>query len=264
MNIDTRHARATEGVMGSIASGNWLPALPDGTLLGPIPADFHERYEQLYETFAEAWRVNDDTTLFDYAPGTSTDTFTVVGWPENTVGQEFPTCNLPDQPGVPPEPLPLDQAEAHCSDVVDEERRANCVQDVMVTGEPGFAEAYLLTEKIERNALPTIPLLVSPENNQTVAAGAIRFTWDPATDSDGDPVTYRHCVWGVDERFAFSKCTPAPGQATSHEADLEPAQDYFWKVIAEDGKGGSTESETRRVMTPDVVQPSRYLPFLAK
>src|SRR5262249_31523454 len=39
LNINVRQARGTEGLMGSIAPGNWLPGLPDGTLLGPRPAN---------------------------------------------------------------------------------------------------------------------------------------------------------------------------------------------------------------------------------
>ena len=33
---------------------------------------------------------------------------------------------------------------------------------------------------------------------------------------------------------------------TNKGMDLEPGKGYFWKVIVDDGNGGSTESETRR------------------
>lgn len=198
MNIDARNARATEGVMGAIAPGNWLPALPDGSFMGPRPVDLHQRYRDLYEKFADAWRVSDATTLFDYAPYTSTGTFTIDSWPE-----ESPySCVLPDgeESTKPPvQPLALEVAEQHCSDIVADDRRANCEQDVMVTGEPGFAKTYLLTEQIEHNAIPTAPVLVFPKNNKTHLAKTVTFTWKTASDLDGDPITYRHCVWDVDE-----------------------------------------------------------------
>lgn len=35
LNIDAHHVRATQGIMGWVAPNNWLPALPDGKMLGP-------------------------------------------------------------------------------------------------------------------------------------------------------------------------------------------------------------------------------------
>ena len=95
MNIDALRPRATKGVMGTIAPGSWLPALPDGSSVGPQTDDLHQRYLDLYDRFENAWRVNGTSTLFDYAPGTSTATFTIDSWPvENPQG-----CTLPR--GVP-------------------------------------------------------------------------------------------------------------------------------------------------------------------
>ena len=71
LNIDVYGTKATEGTFGKLAKDSWLPALPDGTSLGPKPASSHERYIGLYEKFADAWRVTDATSLFDYAPGTA-------------------------------------------------------------------------------------------------------------------------------------------------------------------------------------------------
>lgn len=144
MNIDVQNARATQGVMGAIAPRNWLPALPDGSLLGPRPSDLHQRYLDLYEKFADAWRVTDATSLFDYAPGTSTGTFTVDSWP-----LEAPqTCIVPRDPEGPPaippvKPLPIEVAQQQCRAIVANDRRANCEADVMATGEIGFAKTYL-------------------------------------------------------------------------------------------------------------------------
>lgn len=307
MNVDARHVRATQGVMGAIAPGNWLPALPDGSLMGARPRDLHQRYLDLYEKFADAWRVGDTTTLFDYAPGTSTRTFTIDSWPA-----EAPqSCALPRQPGVtltkpPVKALALEVAEQHCSAIVAEDRRANCVQDVRVTGEPGFAKTYLLTEKIERNVVPAAPVLVFPEDNKTGLVKPITFTWNNVTDLDGDPITYKHCVWLVSEKANLNDCdagsiqttwwsggascallvlvlgcllfvvlffmgmkkkpgllvlvaiailaavifayySGGSGSVSKKVSELESGKAYFWKVIAEDGKGGTVESKTRRL-----------------
>jgi hypothetical protein len=309
MNIDVQHPRATKGVMGTIARDNWLPGLSDGTFLGPKSPNLHQRYLDLYVRFANAWRVSNANTLFDYAPGTSTSTFTIESWPTESPQ----SCPLPPQPEGPPaippiKPLTLEAAQQHCRAIVADDRRANCEQDVMVTGEPGFAKTYLLAEQIDRNATPSVPTLVYPENNANLAT-PIKFTWNTTTDPDGDVVTYRQCVWVAGELPTFNHCDANPIKATwmsrgvvyvvlfvliicllvavlifvimrprralaglaiailaalilvfyfggigSNRAyktvnELEPGKSYLWKVIAEDGKGGTTESETRRFTT---------------
>ncbi len=306
LNIDARHARATEGVMGAVAAGNWLPALPDGSLLGP-PSDLHQRYVDLYQRFENAWRVSDATTLFDYGPGTSTSTFTIEQWPVENPQD----CTVPPQPSGPPPrpplpPLPVAVAERHCQAIAAANHKSNCVLDVMATGDSGFARTYLRSQEVERNGIPPAPGLVSPENFRTDLTARVDFTWNKTTDANGDTVTYRHCVWEVRSRYTFNACeavdSPAPpwlrgalwsllmallfcvllavlffmgvrrrpvllsfvavaivavvvtflvGRGAPRSlsrtvAGLEPGKAYYWKVIAEDGKAGTVESETRR------------------
>jgi hypothetical protein len=190
MNVDTRNARAIEGLIGSIAPGNWLPALPNGSFLGPRPAGLPERYQQLYGKFGNSWRVTDATTLFDYAAGTSTKTFTDESWPGNSPK----SCVRPQQK-APQKTLPLEEATKRCGGIVDEGRRGNCLQDVMVTGEVGFAKTYLLTEQIQRKRVPSPPVLVSPEDNQADLTNSVTVTWKKAPDVDGKALTYRTCMW---------------------------------------------------------------------
>jgi hypothetical protein len=175
-----------------------------------------------------------------------------------------------------------------------------------------FAQGYLRAEKVETNARPTAPALGLPEDRKTDLTTAIDFTWDRTSDLNGDPLTYRHCVWEATERFTFNKCVAlaGPGLTTSgwrgglwhallvllvgllllaillwlglkrkpillylvvviilvgvgfayylgrrrsqigplakSVSGLQAGKAYYWKVIAEDGKGGTTESETRR------------------
>lgn len=205
MNIDVRHARATEGVMGSIAPGNWLPALPDGSFMGPRPVSEPQRYQDLYEKFADAWRVTAATSLFEY-DGLSTESFTVDNWP----GESPASCTAPPQPGGPQGTAvltPLAQAEADklCSAIGAAERRANCVQDLMATGERGFAETYLRTERIDARAPLLSPALETPANDAELA-GAVKFNWTRTTAASGEPITYRHCVWNGDQSYDFNKC----------------------------------------------------------
>jgi len=308
LNIDVRHARATEGVMGTVAPGNWLPALPDNTLLGPRPADLHQRYQHLYVKFADAWRVTDQNSLFDYLPGMSTATFSLASWP----GLAPQTCLMPPSLAILTktalEPLALEAAQQHCSAVVEDDRRANCEQDVMITGEPGFARSYLATERILLNPIPTAPLLVFPEDDQTDVSTPVTFDWQRSTDATGDDLTYRHCIWATGTTLTFDGCRELPRESALPEgskaylwaalliclllaiilylrtrsariplgllaiatliaimlalpfgrgtetlshtvAELDRGRGYFWKVIAQDGKGGNVESATRRFAT---------------
>lgn len=317
MNIDVRHARATQGIMGAIATGNWLPALPDDTWLGPRPQSLQQRYTDLYEKFGAAWRVTDATSLFDYTRGTSTDAFTIESWP---LGESPKVCKIP--PGsigatgkVPVNPLPREKAKQYCQGIVDADRKVNCIADVMVTGEPGFAQTYLATERVvDLNKKPTVPALTFPDAFQEDLVLPIAFTWNRSNDEDNDTLIYWFCTWPVTEQQTFKDCQVLPEVGASqgsdilsagiglwllilwllvillistlikkryglailaliaivivliimfisHSAeelvsapttmsqtlsDLESGKAYYWKVIAEDGQGGTTESEMRR------------------
>ena len=133
------------GIGAPLASGSWLPPLPDGSSLGARPAALHDRYVDLYQKFGESWRVDNSTTLFDYASGTSTEHFTLKSWPA-----ENPPCNLPGR--VPVKPLSQEVAIQECRLVRDERTRGNCVFDVMITGERGFAQTYLRTQDANAKA----------------------------------------------------------------------------------------------------------------
>lgn len=135
LNIDTNNVRATEGLMGLIAPSQWLPALPDGRTLGRRPLNLSSRYRQLYEQLGNAWRVQDATSLFDYAPGGSTKDFTVKSWPN---GESPRSCRVPASWSAvgllakePQRPLPKEIAAQHCAAIVDKRSKSNCVADVI-------------------------------------------------------------------------------------------------------------------------------------
>jgi hypothetical protein len=87
------------GLLGPITPGGMgVPALPDGTQL-PAAPDKHTRFVTLYGQFADAWRVTDASSLFDYDAGTSTATFT---------DRSFPT----EQQALALESFPPDQSAA--------------------------------------------------------------------------------------------------------------------------------------------------------
>lgn len=148
------------GLMAAIPQGSWLPSLPDGTVMGAMPATIHQRYIDLYQKFGDAWRVTDATSLFDYAPGTSTATFTLSTWP-----QENGSCTLS---GVTPvAPVGLAVAERACRQVTAANAHADCVFDVSVTGNIGFAGTYLGSQQAEAGAAGTT---VPPPSSHTKLA----------------------------------------------------------------------------------------------
>lgn len=157
---------ATGGIAGPIGPDSWLPALPDGTLMGPRPGPLHDRFVELYRKFADAWRVTDKTSLFDYAPGTSTDTFTLRSWPP-----ENPPCTLPNRKPVRPASRLV--AERACLPVLGDNAHNNCVFDVMVTGNIGFAKTYQLSQRIQATLTTTT---VGDNKNPTRIEEPISFT----------------------------------------------------------------------------------------
>jgi subtilisin family serine protease len=168
LNVNVANTSAAEGLMGVVATNSWLPALPDGTSLGPLPAAAHQQYVDLNQTFANAWRVTDSSSLFDYAPGTSTKTFTLNSWPAET-----PPCTLAGDTTKPPVPLDAVTAQRLCSGIIDKNNNANCIFDVTLTGEPNFAETYLLSQKIEMGATTTN---LNANKNPAIFGDAVIFT----------------------------------------------------------------------------------------
>jgi len=147
LDVSVSNTRAAQGIMGLVPKGSWLPRLRNGTDLGPKPASLNDRYVALYRTFADSWRVTKKTSLFVYAPGTSTQTFTDRDWPAAQ-----PPCKLKPQfqiPGVRVQRgIPLAEAEMICKVVTDKDLHNNCVFDVATTGDEIFARGYVLAQEI--------------------------------------------------------------------------------------------------------------------
>jgi hypothetical protein len=175
LNVDVSHTPALEGVLGVIRPGAWLPSLPNGASMGSMPGALHQRYLNLYKKFAPAWRVTNKTSLFDYKPGTSTATFTFPTWP-----LENPPCILPKNPPVKPADLRI--AEEACRRVENKARHADCVFDVRVTGNLGFAKTYLQTEQIESSSTNTT---VTDDKDPTRIEEPVTFTATVARTSQG-------------------------------------------------------------------------------
>lgn len=151
LNLSIRETPATEGIMGLIPSGSWLPRLPDGSSMGPRPATEAARYSALNGTFANAWRVTDATSLFDYAPGMSTQDFTDRSFPPASSDR----CDIPGHPPI--EPIEIRVAEELCRPVIKKNDRESCVFDVAQTGEPNFAKTYIQVQMLDQQHEGEVP-----------------------------------------------------------------------------------------------------------
>ncbi|MCB1954378.1 MAG: FG-GAP repeat protein [Rhodocyclaceae bacterium] len=128
--------------------------LPDGTVLSQ-PLD----YEDLYGTFADAWRVTADTSLFDYAPGLGTEDFQDRSFPRAQV-------TLDD---IPADILAWAEAIVDSYGIDDPIARKAAILDVALTGNPQYAEStFNMQEAITSEAV----IENAPALGQAIGVGA--------------------------------------------------------------------------------------------
>ncbi|MCW3849251.1 hypothetical protein OF829_18590 [Sphingomonas sp. LB-2] len=155
LDVEVTNSPAREGLMGHILAGQWLPLGPTGTRFGAAPGTIPARDLLLNQTFANAWRVTPATSMFDYAPGTSTATFTDPAWPH--VGTLCSATTVPSIPGPGKptiRPIPRERAEQLCSKFKGNKAAFNeCVFDTMVMGDPNVPAGYAKTIAA-RTAMP--------------------------------------------------------------------------------------------------------------
>ena len=118
-------------------AGYRVPAMPDGSTF-KVPIDRHEKFHDLYEVLAPAWRVT-TSSLFDYAAGKTTDSYTLAGFPPEAVPQT--SADL-DQTA-------LSGARTKCAGVTDPDLADQCAYDVAVTGSPEYATLYGVTQDLQ-------------------------------------------------------------------------------------------------------------------
>lgn len=98
----------------------------------PVPLNTVQTafFEQLYRQFGNSWRIASADSLFDYAPGQSTATFTNLAFPNR----------FPSLVGVAP--AQIQTATRLCQDSgIDSVLMEGCVFDIAATGETGFLAA---------------------------------------------------------------------------------------------------------------------------
>jgi FtsP/CotA-like multicopper oxidase with cupredoxin domain len=177
LNVTVAHTDADMGLMGRIPPQTWLPLLSNGASVGPKPLDPHDRYIALYRTFADAWRVTDKTSLFFYAPGTSTQTFTDRDWPaeEPPCEKVKPEFQIPGA-NPPRDGIKEEDAEWICNPVTIDDLHRGCVFDVATTGDKAFVQLYLLQQEVR------------------LKSTAVQIVSDKPRTRPGEPVTFTAIV----------------------------------------------------------------------
>jgi subtilisin family serine protease len=115
LNVRAYNTLATDGIMGALKQGEW-------TSTG----------------FSDKWRVNKDTSLFDYARDVTPDKF---------VSEPFPQDKVP-----PMDPRNVELAKQVCARIKDEKLHKDCLFDVGTTGDPVFAEGGIVEAALQEEA----------------------------------------------------------------------------------------------------------------
>jgi hypothetical protein len=124
------------GLLGPLAKGSELPALPDGTAL-PSATDRPTRYKERYQQLGPAWHVTPQTSLFEYAAGESTATFDKAGFPSPDVSFNLDELKARQQAGA------TQLAVQACAPVQpDDQLYGACVFDVLATADPTVLAGY--------------------------------------------------------------------------------------------------------------------------
>ena len=186
---------ADQGLMGPIPAGTWLPALPYGYTVGPKPGSMHQRYLTLYRTFANAWRVTDENSLFKYAPGTSTAAFTDLDWP----AEKLP-CKVKkgfEIPGAKPPLVNISQerAEAIAKPLTFADLFRNCVFDIRTTGDETLVKSYLAVQDLRLHG-STVQIV--GDKLQTGASEPLAITAIVSSMSSGRPTPAGSVTFLVD------------------------------------------------------------------
>ena len=181
-----------------------------------IKPDDITNYQQLYRVYGDSWRITQKESLFDYAPGKSTATYT---------DRTFPDPNPPNISSAVET-----AARTICTRAaVPQEAMAGCILDVAVTGEAGFA---ITTATASRVPPPTLALLErKPTSSEKQATTTQEGTAQSFAIKIGDHVAPdkpaagagRIEMAGAEDRYTF---TAAPGTLVYLKAEPPCTSEY--------------------------------------
>jgi hypothetical protein len=156
LKLAPSRAGKVQGLLGNFDGDPTNDIAPQGAspLTQPVS------YDKLYPSYSDSWRIAQKDSLFTYASGQSTETFTDRKYPEKPMTVK----DLDDARRA--------QAEEICrwAGVTDPWQFLECVFDVGVTGRPDFAVSSAGSELITPPTLT--PIAAPPLASATLTAGA--------------------------------------------------------------------------------------------
>jgi uncharacterized protein (DUF427 family) len=109
------------------------------------------------------------------------------------------------------------------------------------------------------NNAPTTPTLSYPTNNLLCIDNTVAFSWNAATDADGDAITYQIQV-AKDNQFSQIVQT-LTSSATAQTIALEKGIAYYWRVKATDSKSASSAYSSTFQFYTEGTGITNHLPF---
>jgi hypothetical protein len=251
---DTLRAQGV-GLLGPLAAGSELPALPDGTAL-PLSTDRPTQFAQRYQQLAAAWHVTDQTSLFDYKTGETTATFDVPNFPTQDVA--FTAAELEQQQ----DPAAVQNANNACVGATGQpENLQHCIYDILATKDANYAQFYALLTQFLANG-PTVlgagPILEvtvppPPTPSSNLPAGFVQVASDVSlikgATIGSDGMLYASILKPDDSTQLVSvdttNGTPGPTISTTGSGGLFLLDGSLW--LAEDDPTGNNKCSLERL-----------------
>jgi hypothetical protein len=244
-------ATTAQGLLGEVAPGGLgVPNMPDGTRL-PAATSKADRFQTLYGQFADAWRITDATSLFDYEQGKNTESYTIKPFPTDSSLQS--TADLTaDQRAA---------GESACGSITDQGLLDDCIYDVAVTGQAGFADSYTAVQEFYDSGVqpPSETPSATPEASfapvtpppGTVSEGwKVPGVWNVANFAWGDNDTVYVSVQTGDQSYALMHLDPVNQQVLAQVEVPVPTEVHYaagsvWLPALKTDTNGNSCSVTR-------------------
>ncbi|MGY5355619.1 hypothetical protein [Wenyingzhuangia sp. IMCC45467] len=117
--------------------------------------------------------------------------------------------------------------------------RVKAIDDEKASSDYSEVYNFYTEDEGELNYLPFAPTLIFPENNSELIEDSVTLNWS-AEDADDDVLVY-DIYLGTDK--ADLQIIAENLSEVKYDAVLNTKTSYYWKVVAKDGKGGSTISQ---------------------
>ena len=111
-----------------------------------------------------------------------------------------------------------------------------------------------------KKTAPTVPILVTPADNQLCVTNNLNFEWNASTDTEKNPITYQIQI-ATDNQFSQIVKT-AEGTSNYQSLTLNKGTAYYWRVKATDSKNASSNYSATYSFYTEAEAVANHAPFL--